>query len=1030
MGIGITLGGGGGAGGTSVVTKVPDAATRLLLSPLDGDIVIQLDTDELYEWDATLAVWLKIGGAGTLSTYAGYSQINGEMISVPGVGFTETATQSYGMIIAKAILPGTTDMQGVNVNTPVDGTTAATNYSAFGVNSQMGTTTATVINQIEPFRMSGQYFSNVTSNGATTFGDNSQIIGAAITDFVSFNTNPVINTVTMNQVNSLRSNMSIGATSATHLNGFSGIGSFDQFGAFADLDGYTGLNFTPSFLAGSIVDGYTGYNHNPQIDSIGVGGYRGIILSANIGQGAAATINNHIDLQINPTYKTGSSLVSYNGIVVGANFELGATVTGGVQNMYANTVIDGQSIGFFGNITTNNSFGSTVATSITNYQEANFNANFNANTTIGDYSGLIIRPNVSPGSSITNSVNMISLGINATMPVGGSAVGINVDMSNFQTTTANQKYTFQGNGGALQSNSPFDTSVLTPSIGFGNNSLGGSFTIAAGFPVAGVFGFGNNLGITIDAQDDMSGDLFLGASSIGFSVNGFVNQVQVAATKTIDTLNYMFAGGSFPAGSTGGTITNLAMFRAIGLVNGGGTLNIINEIQFHGDAAVDGGAPTNLWGLRIDSTNAENYMAKSLAIGTATMKVAALTTGIEIFGKDLRIDNGRSLPTYQTTDAVAAYGTYSQSLSQYNTTGVYSLSAGVYGESKTGVAATINASVPAVGGLFQTWRQNGAADDGQLGLLVGMFGGAFQTSTGAAALTDLMSGMAVQNQATSGNVTDMYDYYASPGVLTGATVTNRYGIYIPADDVGVKVNYLADRLVIGSTYALPSTTFLLNGDQAYTDTDDATAGVITALDTDKKASIRLTAATDLQGITNAFSGKIVLIKNRTGTDVVIANQNAGAAAAERIITGTGNDFKLKDGQGISVQYDSTTSRWHVISGAASSGVELQGTRAAGVSISAATQIVPVAGAENVVFIVGNAGPVISTASPPVDTTSMVIGQKLKIIGTDDDNTVTYDSSVNFVLNGSYTLAKDYVLELMFLGSDGVDDAWVEVGRSH
>lgn len=1030
MGIGITLGGGGGSGGISVVTKVPDAATRLLLSPLDGDIVIQLDTDELYEWDATLAVWLKIGGVGTLSTYAGYSQINGEMISVPGVGFTETATQSYGMSINKTVLATTTDIQGVNVNTQVDGPTAATDYSAFGINSQFGPATATTVNQIHPFVSNNQYFSNLTANGLNTFGDSSGISGAAIADVTSYNTNMQVNTTTMNTIIPFRSQVNVGSVSATHVNGFSSLGIFDTMSSLADLDGYTGLNVSPNFQTGSVVDGYTGIYHNPQIDSIGLNGYRGMIMGANIGQNAAATVNNHIDIQIVPTYRNGSTLGSYSGINVSPSFEAGATVTNGVQNIYGNAVLDGQTITNFSNIAFNNSFGSTLPTSIGNYQDANFNPNFNANTTINNYSGVIIRPNTSVGSSVTNDVNMLDIGINSTLPVGNAARGINVDMTNFQTGLTQQKSTFNGQGGSLGNSSPIDTSLYTPGIAFGNNSLGGNLTIASGFPISGVFGFGNNLGISIDAQDDMAADLFLGSSSIGYSINGFVNQVSIATGKTFDTLNYMFAGGSFPASSTGGTVTNLAMFRAAGLVNGGGALNIVNEIQFHGDAAVDGGTPTNLWGLRIDSTNAENFMAKSLAIGTASKKVAAGTTGIEIFGKDLRIDNGRSLPTYQTTDAIAAYGTYSQSLSQYNTTGVYSLSAGIYGESKTGVAATINASVPAVGGLFQSWRQNGAADDGQLGFLVGMFGGAFQTSTGAAALTDLMSGMAVQNQATSGTVTDMYDYYAFPGVLTGATVTNRYGIYIPPDDVGVKVNYLADRLVLGSTYALPSTTFLLNGDQAYTDTNDATAGVITALDTDKKASIRLTAATDLQGITNAVSGKIVLIKNRTGTDVVIANQNAGAIAAERIITGTGNDFKLKDGQGITVQYDSTTSRWHVISGAATSGVELQGTRAAGVSISAATQIVPVPGAENVVFIVGNGGPVISTASPPVDTTSMVVGQKLKIIGTDDDNTVTYDSSVNFVLNGSYTLAKDYVLELMFLGSDGVNDAWVEVGRSH
>lgn len=947
MGIGITLGGGGGSAGTSVVSKVPDAAARLALTPLNGDIVIQLDTDELYEWDATLAVWLKIGGAGALSTYAGYSQINGEMISVPGIGFTETATQSYGMTIAKTVLPGTTDMQGVNVNTLVDGTTAATNYSAFGVNSQMGTATATVVSQIEPFKMSGQYFSNLTANGATTFGDNSQIIGAAIADFVSFNTNPVIDTVTMNQVNSLKSNMSIGATSATHLNGFSGIASFDQFGPFADLDGYTGLNFTPSFQAGSIVDGYTGFNHNPQIDSIGIGGYRGIILGANIGQNAAATVNNHVDLQINPTYKTGSSLVSYNAIVVGGNFELGSAVTGGVQNIYGNTTLDGQSITGFGNLIFNNSFGSTTATSITFYQEANFNANFNANTTIGDYLGIIVRPNTSVGSSITNNMTLLDLGINSAIPVGGQVTGINVDVTNFSGPVTNQKQTFNGNGGALQNSSPYDTSVLTPAFAFGNNSLGGQLTIAAGFPIAGVFGFGNNLGITIDAQDDMTADLFLGSTSLGYSVNGFVNQVQIAAGKTIDTLNYMFAAGSFPASSTGGTVTNLAMFRAAGLVNGGGTLNIINEIQFHGDAAVDGGAPTNLWGIRIDSTNADNWFAKNLVIDGVTMQPTNASIGFELQG---------------TTKAI-----------------------------RPSVLTTVQRD----------------------------------------ALT-AVSGMIIFNDTT--NQIEFYDgtnwvsTATPPGLTQGSVIFVSATGTLTEDNANFFWDDTNNRL--GIITATPNTGLDLNSDIALRDANDASAGVITALATAGRSSIRLTGASGLQGIAGGFDGKLLFLKNRTGAEVLVEFDSAGAAAADRIYTGTGKDLKFKNNQGLILQYDATTARWQVIGGSGATNLEIQGTRAAGVSISAATQIVPIADADNIVFIEGNGGPIISTASPAVDTTSMVIGQKLKIIGTDDDNTVTYDSSVNFVLNGSYTLAKDYVLELMFMGSDGVDDAWIEVGRSH
>lgn len=60
MGIGIKLLGGGGGGGGGI-KKVADATARLALPATDGLIVIQLDTDVLYEYDGTSSSWLIIG---------------------------------------------------------------------------------------------------------------------------------------------------------------------------------------------------------------------------------------------------------------------------------------------------------------------------------------------------------------------------------------------------------------------------------------------------------------------------------------------------------------------------------------------------------------------------------------------------------------------------------------------------------------------------------------------------------------------------------------------------------------------------------------------------------------------------------------------------------------------------------------------------------------------------------------------------------------------------------------------------------
>lgn len=941
MGFGITLGGGGGAGGPGVVTKVANAAARLALTPLDGDIVIQLDTDELYEWDNTLMVWLKIGGVGTPDTFVGFIGPNGDLDEINGWTFTNSATLQYGARINSTIPTTALDIQGISFNSAVDGVVAGNNFSGFLVGSTFGTALATVVNSINPFVAYSNYNANMTATNSVTYLDAQIVANATLGDYASFVAAPTIDIVTINTINPFRSSGTYGANSATHINGFSGISVSEQFGANADLDGYTGFNFGPSFQAGSVVDGYTGINHNPQIDSIGVNGYRGIILGANIGQGAAATVNNHIDIQITSQYRTGSTLGSYSGVNITPNFDLGSALTS-AQNMYMNLVADGQTITNFANIATNNSFGGTTATAIASYYEANFNANFNANTTLGNYQGIVIRANTAVGSSVTGAVTLLDLGINSPIPVGGDVKGIFVDVGNFTATLATQKKTFEGTGGMLANSSPIDSSLTTLGIAFSNNSLGGSFTIAAGSPVAGVFGFGNNLGITIDAQDDMVADLFLGTSSIGFCINGFVNQVNIAAGVTFDTINYMFAGGQ---ASGTGTINNLSLFRAAGLVSPG--LNIVNEIQFHADAAVDGGLPTNLWGFRADSTNANNWFARNLVIGGTTMLPTNASIGLEIQG---------------TTKALRH-------------------------------------------AVLTTAQKN--------------------------ALTAL-AGMEVYD-STLGRL-EWYDganwvpSYASGTYTLGSVIFAGVG-GIPTQD---NANFFWDDTNnrLGLIDNTPVATLDVNGDQALQDANIATTGTITALSTAARSSIRLTGAgaVTLQGIAGGVDGKLLFLKNRTGNLLTIQDQNAGGAAADRIITGSGADLTVQDGQGLILQYDGTTQRWQIMA-ASGGGVALQGTRAAGVSISAATQITPTVGKDTDIFIVGNAAPITSTATSPLATTSMVIGQIATIIGTSDTNTVTYVSTDTFVLNGTCTLGKDQSLRMKYMGSDGTNSSWVEIGRS-
>lgn len=103
-------------------------------------------------------------------------------------------------------------------------------------------------------------------------------------------------------------------------------------------------------------------------------------------------------------------------------------------------------------------------------------------------------------------------------------------------------------------------------------------------------------------------------------------------------------------------------------------------------------------------------------------------------------------------------------------------------------------------------------------------------------------------------------------------------------------------------------------------TDITTAGVITALSVSNISFVRLTAATELQGIvapeSPANDGKLVTITNTSASDLFIRNESSGAAAADRIVTGAGRDLRITVGASFTAAYDIGSSRWRVTASSA------------------------------------------------------------------------------------------------------------------
>lgn len=100
--------------------------------------------------------------------------------------------------------------------------------------------------------------------------------------------------------------------------------------------------------------------------------------------------------------------------------------------------------------------------------------------------------------------------------------------------------------------------------------------------------------------------------------------------------------------------------------------------------------------------------------------------------------------------------------------------------------------------------------------------------------------------------------------------------------------------------------------------DVASGGTVTALSS-TYSFVRLTgvSVTELQGVVASPRATRLLIYNDSSGDLTIKHQNAGATAANRIITTDGNDLTISEDQSVEFIYDLTTSRWLVISTAGS-----------------------------------------------------------------------------------------------------------------
>lgn len=208
--------------------------------------------------------------------------------------------------------------------------------------------------------------------------------------------------------------------------------------------------------------------------------------------------------------------------------------------------------------------------------------------------------------------------------------GISIDLTGASST--NRPVGIEVSEGTFSSTVTFTTTSNLPTLVDSGNILRPVFQVQSGSPITGTDVLMSNLAGFMDIQDDYSGSaLGLGAASVGF-----VSQVAVAAGKTASNVSMLTTGVAVDATSAGGTITDLHLIRGFA-TNFGGTLTIGTIYGLQIETGISALA-TTAFGISVEDTGAENYLAKSLKIDGGTKVVSDSTIGLEIGGtKTLRL---------------------------------------------------------------------------------------------------------------------------------------------------------------------------------------------------------------------------------------------------------------------------------------------------------------------------------------------------------------------------------------------------------
>jgi hypothetical protein len=225
-------------------------------------------------------------------------------------------------------------------------------------------------------------------------------------------------------------------------------------------------------------------------------------------------------------------------------------------------------------------------------------------------------------STSGNSTNLVGVEL---IPSGThtDATGLKIDLSS--ATITNRPVGIDVTGGTVSATTTITTSPSLPQLVDSANIIRPIFEVESGSPITGTDVIMNNFAGFMQFSDDHSGS----ALDIGVSSVGFVSQVAADAGATADKISMLTAGLAVDSTSANGTVTDAHLIRAFGLTFPGGLLNIDNIYGLKIENSISSLA-TNAYGISVEDTSADNFLAKSLTIGGITKQTTNNEIALEV----------------------------------------------------------------------------------------------------------------------------------------------------------------------------------------------------------------------------------------------------------------------------------------------------------------------------------------------------------------------------------------------------------------